>query len=98
MQAVILDNRLLDKQQTYQKATTSSKQSDNALFQKVLDYFQTHLEEPLTSSKAMSKMFGTNEFYLKDSYRKMLKTSIYQFYNDERLKKAQLLIEKPKLH
>ena len=37
-------------------------------------------------------MFGTNEFTLKDSFRKVLKTSIYQFYNDERLKKAHLLI------
>lgn len=64
------------------------------MVQKVLDYIQTHLEEPLPSAKALSKMFGTNEFTLKENFRKIVKTSIYQFYNDERLKKAHTIIEK----
>jgi transcriptional regulator GlxA family with amidase domain len=38
-------------------------------------------------------MFGTNEFTLKENFRNILKTSIYQFYNDERLKKAYFLIQ-----
>ncbi len=64
------------------------------IVQKVIDYIQNHLEEPLPSSRMLSKMFGTNEFTLKDNFRKLVKTSIYQFYNEERLKKSHVLIEK----
>ncbi|HNP33694.1 MAG TPA: AraC family transcriptional regulator [Flavobacterium sp.] len=64
------------------------------IIQKVQDYILNNLEEPLPTTKELSKMFGTNEFFLKDHFRKTLKTSIYQFYNDERLKKAHFLIEK----
>lgn len=67
------------------------------LVQRVLDYIHTHLEEPLPSTKALSKMFGTNEFTLKANFRKVVKTSIYQFYNNKRLEKAHLLIEKTPL-
>lgn len=63
------------------------------LIQKVQDYILNHLEENLPSSKELAQMFGTNEFTLKESFRNLSKTSIYQFYNDERLKKAHLLIE-----
>ena len=67
------------------------------MVQKVLDYIQNHLEEPLPSTKRLSKMFGTNEFTLKENFRRLLKTSIYQFYNEERLKKAHTLIEKTRI-
>lgn len=63
------------------------------MVQKVLDYIYNNLEEPLPSTRQLARMFGTNEFALKESFRKLQKTSIYQFYNDERLKKAHLLIE-----
>jgi transcriptional regulator GlxA family with amidase domain len=64
------------------------------MVQKALEYIQNHLEEPLPSAKTLSKMFGTNEFTLKDNFRRLVNTSIYQFYNDERLKKSHTLIEK----
>lgn len=64
------------------------------MVQKVLDYIQNHLEEPLPSTKKLSKMFGTNEFTLKENFRRIVKTSVYQFYNDERLKKSHTLIQK----
>ena len=76
-----------------QNTQLEAGQATTVLIQKVLDYIQNHLEEPLPSSKELSAMFGTNEFTLKDSFRKVLKTSIYQFYNEERLKKAHLLIQ-----
>ncbi|GAA4027249.1 hypothetical protein GCM10022386_08300 [Flavobacterium cheonhonense] len=63
------------------------------LVRKVLDYIYNNLEEPLPSTRKLARMFGTNEFALKNSFRRLQKTSIYQFYNDERLKKAHLLIE-----
>lgn len=67
--------------------------SDAALIQHVYQYILKNLEDPLPSTKELSKMFGTNEFKLKDSFRNFFNTSIYQFYNDERLKKAHLLIQ-----
>lgn len=79
-----------DKNQNTELETGQTAQT---LIEKVLDYIQNHLEEPLPSTKELSTMFGTNEFTLKDSFRKILKTSIYQFYNHERLKKAQILIQ-----
>lgn len=73
--------------------STTPVQSDAALLQKVYEYIIEHLDEPLPSTKELSKMCGTNEFKLKDSFRHFFKTSIYQFYNDERLKKAHQLIQ-----
>ena len=64
------------------------------LIQKVQDYILNHLEEALPSTKELAQMFGTNDFTLKQSFRDLFETSIYQFYNEERLKKARLLIEK----
>lgn len=56
------------------------------------DYILLHLEEPLPTIRALSKMFHTNERKLKEGFRALFNTSIYQFYHVERLKKAQLLI------
>lgn len=84
----------------YLSSKTDLASSDEAslhVVQKVLDYIQNNLEEPLPSTKKLARMFGTNEFALKDNFRKLQKTSIYQFYNDERLKKAHLLIEETAL-
>lgn len=67
------------------------------LIQKAQDYILNHLEAPLPSTKELSTMFDTNEFTLKESFRNLLKTSVYQFYNDERLKKAQILIQRTEI-
>lgn len=75
---------------------TNAEKSNEAaaiMIQKVQDYIINHLEEQLPSTKEISAMFGTNEFTLKDNFRRFLQTSIYQFYNEERLKKAHLLIQ-----
>lgn len=83
------------KNQPYEYSTNqnTAKQFDAELIQKVLDYIKNHLEEPLPTTKELSKMFGTNEFTLKDNFRNIVKTSIYQFYNNERLEKADFLIK-----
>lgn len=76
------------------KALATSDLNEPAiLILKVQEYILSHLEENLPSSKELAQMFGTNEFTLKESFRNLSNTSIYQFYNDERLKKAHLLIE-----
>lgn len=70
-----------------------SRKADALLIQKLYDYILAHLDEPLPSLKALSRLFGTNEYKLKDGFRHFFKTSIYQFYNDERLKRAHLMIQ-----
>ncbi|HMI02126.1 MAG TPA: AraC family transcriptional regulator [Pedobacter sp.] len=67
--------------------------SDAVLIQDVHDYILKHLEEPLPTVKELSKIFGTNEFRLKDGFRHFFNTSIYQFYIEEKLKRAHLLIQ-----
>jgi AraC-like DNA-binding protein len=70
-----------------------TRKADALLIQKLYDYILAHLEEPLPSLKVLSCKFGTNEHKLKDGFRHFFKTSIYQFYNDERLKRAYFMIE-----
>jgi AraC-like DNA-binding protein len=71
----------------------NSRKSDALLIQRVYDYILAHLEEPLPSLKELSKLFGTNEYKLKDGFRHFFKTSIYKFYTAERLKRAYLMIQ-----
>lgn len=70
-----------------------SRKADALLIQKLYDYILAHLAEPLPSLKVFSRLFGTNESKLKDGFRHFFKTSIYQFYNEERLKRAHLMIQ-----
>lgn len=72
---------------------TASRTSDSKLIQDVHDYIISHLEEPLPTLKELSRLFSTNEFKIKDGFRQFFNTSVYQFYNEERLKKAHLLIQ-----
>ena len=92
MQSIIAKYDFKNQPYDYTSIQNTAKQSDGELIQKVLDYIKNHLEEPLPTTKEFSKMFGTNEFTLKDTFRNILKTSIYQYYNEERLKKAHILI------
>lgn len=71
----------------------NSRKSDALLIQRVYDYILAHLEEPLPSLRELSKLFGTNEYKLKDGFRHFFKTSIYKFYTVERLKRANLMIQ-----
>lgn len=76
----------------YEKQAKTRKVSA-LLIQKLYDYILANLEEPLPSLKVLSRQFGTNEYKLKDGFRHFFKTSIYQFYNDERLKRAYFMIQ-----
>ncbi len=70
-----------------------NRKGDAVYIQKLYDYILANLEEPLPPLKELSRKFGTNEYKLKDGFRHFFKTSIYQFYNDERLKRAYFMIE-----
>ena len=74
-----------------------AKHSDAIVIQNVYDYILNHLEEPLPTLKELSVIFKTNEFKLKDGFRHFFKTSIYNFYNEERLKRAHLMIKQTKI-
>lgn len=70
-----------------------TRRADAKIMQQVYDYILANLETPLLSIKELSRMFGTNEYKLKEGFRHFFNSSIYQFYNDERLKRSQLLIK-----
>lgn len=70
-----------------------TRKADALLIQKLYDYILANLEEPLPSLRELSNKFGTNEHKLKEGFRHFFKTSIYKFYNDERLKRAYFMIE-----
>ena len=70
-----------------------SNSSDVQMIQDVYDYILDHLDAPLPSMQELSRIFGTNDFKLKFGFKLLFKTSIYQFYNLERLKKAHFLIQ-----
>lgn len=67
------------------------------LIQDVYDYIIGHLDTSLPSLRELSQIFGINEFKLKHGFRELFKTSIYQFYNEQRLQSAHLLIEQSSL-
>ncbi|UFH36529.1 helix-turn-helix domain-containing protein [Flavobacterium acetivorans] len=69
------------------------RHSDIALMQDVYDYILENLDSTLPSIKELSRIFGTNEHKLKCDFKLLFKTTIYQFYTNERLKKAHLLIQ-----
>lgn len=87
------DTYSLDVSESILSHNKKSRASDAFLIQKLYDYILAHLEEPLPSLPVLSRKFGTNEHKLKEGFRHFFKTSIYQFYNDERLKRAYFMIQ-----
>lgn len=69
-----------------------NRQADAVLIQEIYDYILENLEEPLPKLKTLARKFGTNEFKLKSGFRQFFNTSVYSFYNDERLKRAHTMI------
>ncbi|MGQ7944144.1 helix-turn-helix domain-containing protein [Flavobacterium sp. WC2509] len=77
---------------THISSSVVHNQSDAVLIQKVREYILKNVENQLPTTSELSKIFNVNEFKLKDTFRHFFNTSIYQFYTEERLKKAHLLI------
>lgn len=71
--------------------------SDVQLIQQLYDYILNNLNSPLPSSKELSRIFGSNDYKLKSGFKHLFKTSIYQFYTNERMKSAQLLIQQTRI-
>ncbi|MNR00042.1 Regulatory protein PchR [compost metagenome] len=70
-----------------------SNYADVQLIQHVYDYILDHLDSPLPTLKELSQIFGTNDNKLKCGFKLLFKTSVYQFYTTERLKRCHLIIQ-----
>jgi AraC-like DNA-binding protein len=70
---------------------------DVQLIQSVYDFILMHKNTSFPTLKELARIFGTNEYKLKVGFRYLFKTSIYQFYNNERLKRSHLLIKHTKI-
>jgi transcriptional regulator GlxA family with amidase domain len=75
-----------------EKSKKKSKVNDAETMQQLYDFIMQHLEKPLPTLKQLSAIFRVNEFELKSGFRTFFKTSIHHFYNEERLKRAHLMI------
>lgn len=64
------------------------------IIQNIHDYILNNLEDPLPSTREFAKKFGSNEFKIKEQFKKSFNTSIYKFYTNQRLNTAQYLIQK----
>ena len=61
--------------------------------QAVYDYILNNMDSAMPTLKELSRIFGTNEYKLKNGFKHVFKTTIQQFYNNERLSRSQLLIQ-----
>jgi AraC-like DNA-binding protein len=65
--------------------------------QAVYDYVLANMDSTMPTLKELSQIFGTNEYKLKNGFKQLFKITIQQFYNNERLKRSQLLIRETKI-
>lgn len=78
----------------YTAPTASSERPKHAaVIQQLHKYIVENLDTPLPNIKQLAKLFGSNTFTLKDGFRYFFNTSIYHFYNEQRLKKAHDLLQ-----
>ncbi|WP_413999294.1 helix-turn-helix domain-containing protein [Flavobacterium sp. W1B] len=91
-QAAVLNLIEPDREASTEKQPGTRK-TDACIVQQLYDYILQHLDEPLPPLKTLSKLFSTNEYKLKDGFRHFFRTSIYQFYNEERLKRSHLMVK-----
>lgn len=90
LQELLSDTRYVIK-------TNPEKQFEAVIIQNLYDYILNHLEEPLPTLKELAVLFDSNEYRLKFGFREFFKTSIYNFYHEERLKRAHLMIQQTKI-
>lgn len=60
---------------------------------KLYDYIMERLNQQLPSLRTIARELGTEEHLLKTGFKKYYKTSVYQLYQHERLKRAEVLIQ-----
>lgn len=76
----------------FPSVVTEKAKAEAAVIAQVHAYILEHLDAPLPSLKSLAIMFGSEEHKIRNGFREYYHTSVYQFYQEERLKKAYLLI------
>ncbi len=71
---------------------TDAINSYPVIIEQLHTYILAHLDEALPSVKALARRFGIEEHTLRQAFKAHYGTSIYQFYQDARLKKGYQLI------
>lgn len=71
---------------------SAKAKAEAAVIANIHAYILKHLDAPLPSLKSLALQFGSEEHKVRNGFREHYHTSVYQFYQDERLKKAYLLI------
>lgn len=71
--------------------------SEAQVIQNLYQYIMENLEKPLPTIRELAVLFKTNDFKLKQGFRHFFNSGIHSFYNSERLKRAQLLIQQTDL-
>lgn len=99
--SVVIDD-LMGKEPLLRGTITADEQKiqnylDVRSTQAVHDYILANIDSSLPTLKELSQVFGTNEYKLKNGFKHLFKITIQQFYNNERLKRSQLLIKETKI-
>jgi AraC-like DNA-binding protein len=99
--SVVIDDRAQKDMLSKEFSTIEEQKIYNYLdvksTQAVYDYVLAHIDSSLPTLKELSRIFGTNEYKLKNGFRHLFKVTIQQFYNNERLSRSQLLIQNTKI-
>lgn len=93
-----LDNYINQIQVLQKKYTLGVRPSENEIMQELYQYILENLDKPLPTLKQLAKLYKINEFDLKSGFRNCFHTSIHRFYNDQRLKRAHLMIVNTQVH
>ena len=80
------------------KYAIGSRPTENEIMQELHQYILENLDKPLPTLKQLAKLYKINEFDLKNGFRSCFNTSIHRFYNDQRLKRAHLMIVNTQVH
>ncbi|MGS2739643.1 helix-turn-helix domain-containing protein [Sinomicrobium sp. M5D2P17] len=75
----------------------SLSESDFQKIGKVREYIANNLKNADFSIKELARTLGTNEFKLKYGFKQLYDTTIFRYLQNERLRKARLLVEHSKL-
>lgn len=88
------ENTISDRNKNESKQDTKiPNKEDLQIIRSVYEYIRMHKNTALPTLGELAKIFGTNEFKLKNGFRHFFNSSIYQFYINERLKGAYMLIK-----
>ncbi len=74
-----------------------SNEKDVRIIQGVRDRILQNISQPLPGLRVLAHEFGTNEHKLKNGFKQLYGTSVYRFLTQERLKRANMLLQNTSL-